>query len=59
MAAENVVARRHDSVFAVGFNEAAAHGRGKRRPPGASTAAAGVDAGASMRPRRMAAENGR
>ncbi len=38
-----------------GFNEAAAHGRGKRRAP----VVGGGGRSASMRPRRMAAENGR
>ena len=37
-----------------GFNEAAAHGRGKHWPP---VRHPGVPVQASMRPRRMAAEN--
>ena len=43
-----------EEVRRSGFNEAAAHGRGKhlRRSPARAAAA-----GASMRPRRMAAEN--
>ena len=36
------------------FNEAAANGRGKQRRPGHAVPGAGL---ASMRPRRMAAEN--
>ena len=53
MAAENPVEPPPQWRFHPGFNEAAAHGRGKlRRRPGPRPAGA-----ASMRPRRMAAEN--
>ena len=78
MAAENWIALRWPSVERLRFNEAAAHGRGKRRAagnagdvrPGFNEAAAHgrgkrgegcgggpSHRGASMRPRRMAAEN--
>ena len=53
MAAENIISRVPGSSNVMRFNEAAANGRGKHThpapPPG--------EGGASMRPRRMAAEN--
>ncbi len=53
MAAENAVWLPNCKNFVMSFNEAAAHGRGKRHffGPGGGAGAA------SMRPRRMAAEN--
>ena len=53
MAAENIVPASRGGTNDAGFNEAAAHGRGKRAPPGGR----GPGLHASMRPRRMAAEN--
>ena len=54
MAAENARRRRPRRRRAEGFNEAAAHGRGK--PVQAHDDSLAAEA--SMRPRRMAAENG-
>ena len=53
MAAENAIPRKETARAGAGFNEAAANGRGKPDPP--TTAAPRPSA--SMRPRRMAAEN--
>ena len=46
-------ARQKVAMMEIGFNEAAAHGRGKQR----TSADAARTEPASMRPRRMAAEN--
>ena len=54
MAAENAAPPRRSASAARRFNEAAAHGRGKLRPFIPSHAS---ERAASMRPRRMAAEN--
>ena len=80
MAAENRNASDVSAIQSGGFNEAAAHGRGKRSSfvpqgnpeccfneaaahgrgkPRRATAAPAARRRASMRPRRMAAENGR
>ena len=56
MAAENLEERRADLDMAGGFNEAAAHGRGKHRSR-RSISHHSTCSRASMRPRRMAAEN--
>ena len=56
MAAENGSTPAAGSAPSPGFNEAAAHGRGKHVPGGQLGA---QPAHASMRPRRMAAENSR
>ena len=59
MAAENVLRPPSDEIVDSSpcFNEAAAHGRGKRRRSPACAPSGVRCRGASMRPRRMAAEN--
>ncbi len=55
MAAENGQRRGPGRCSSTGFNEAAAHGRGKHEKYRTDETRFGT---ASMRPRRMAAENG-